>query len=176
MCQLQQREALITSQSSTLCTELIFTGRPSWVSRNLIETTSTRLCTHSWLKLHIFLASSCSCLFICTYTCYGVSCTGKSGSGIGDWGCGIPFWGGGARVFRLIAKFAALFLGGKWCHQFLCACCMKHAAHDHLILKVPDVFGSRSLWHLNVLIVLSKFRVWYTCTCKVGKITFFGLK
>ena len=43
----------------------------------------------------------------------GVSCTGKSGSGIGDRGCGIPFWGGGGRVFRLIAKFAALFLGGK---------------------------------------------------------------
>ena len=31
--------------------------------------------------------------------------------GIGD--VGSLFWGGGARVFRLIAKFAALFLGEK---------------------------------------------------------------
>ena len=75
--------------------------------------------------------------------------------GIGDVGS-LFGWGEG-RVFRLIVKFAALFLGEKWCHQFLCACCMKHAAH-HLILKVPDVLGNISLWHLNVLIVFSKFR------------------
>ena len=29
----------------------------------------------------------------------GVSCTGKSGSGIGDRGCGIPFLGGGGGCF-----------------------------------------------------------------------------
>ena len=89
--------------------ELIFTGRQSYVFRNLIETTSTRLCTH-------FLTSFPVVVVVCLYAhihVIGVSCAGKSGSGIGDRGCGIPFWGGGARVFRLIAKFAALFLGEK---------------------------------------------------------------
>ena len=79
------------------------------MSRNLIETTSTRLCTH-------FLTSFPVVVVVCLYAhihVIGVSCAGKSGSGIGDRGCGIPFWGGGARVFRLIAKFAALFLGEK---------------------------------------------------------------
>ena len=50
---------------------------------------------------------------VCLYAhVIGVTCTGKSGWGIGDGGCGI-FFGGKGRVFRLIAKFAALFLGKK---------------------------------------------------------------
>ena len=52
------------------------------------------------------------CLYVHIHV-IGVSCTGKSGSGIGDRGCGSLFAGEGGRVFRFIGKFAALFLGEK---------------------------------------------------------------
>ena len=59
-----------------------------------------------------FISSSCSCLFICTYiymsSGFRVLENQDRELGIGDVG---SLFGG--RVFRLIAKFAALFIGGK---------------------------------------------------------------
>ena len=86
--------------------ELIFTGRPSYVFRNLIETTSTRLCTH-------FLTSFPVGVVVCLYAhihVIGVSCNGKSGSGVRDRGCGIPFWGEGVSIDR---KICCLVYRGK---------------------------------------------------------------
>ena len=77
------------------------------MSRNLIETASTRLCTH-------FLTSFPVVVVVCLYahTCmssgFRVLENQDRELGIGD--VGSLFVG---RVFRLIAKFAALFIGGK---------------------------------------------------------------
>ena len=111
MCQLQPREALITSQSSTRdVIELIFKGRLSWVYRNFDR-------DHLYKVMHTFpdlnsIFSLPVVVVVChrgfVYWLYWKIRMGNWGSGMWD-----PFLGGRGRVFRLIAKFAVLFLGKK---------------------------------------------------------------
>ena len=67
---------------------------------------------------------------------------------MGNWGSGMwdPFLGGGVGggVFRLIAKFAVLFLGKKMMPAISMRMLHEHPAH-RVILKVPDVLGSIAL-------------------------------
>ena len=111
MCQLQPREALITSQSSTRdFIELIFKGRLSGVCRNFDR-------DYLYNVMHTFpdLNSILPVVVVVfhrgfVYWLYWKIRMGNWGSGMWD-----PFLGGrgGGGVFRLIAKFAVLFLGKK---------------------------------------------------------------
>ena len=91
MCQLQPREALITSQSSTWdVIELIFKGRLSWVCR-IFDRDYLYKVMHTFPGLNSIF-SLLVVVVVCLYAhVIGVTCTGKSGWGIGDRGCGIPF-------------------------------------------------------------------------------------
>ena len=65
--------------------------------------------------MHTFpdlISSSCSCLFICMhiYMSSGFRVLENQDRELGIGDVGSLF---GGRVFRLIAKFAALFIGGK---------------------------------------------------------------
>ena len=101
MYQLQPREALITSQSSTWdVIELIFKGRLSGVCRNFDRDYLYKV-MHTFPDLNSIFSLPVV-VVVCLYAhVIGVTCTGKSGWGIGDRGCGIPFWGeeGGGGCF-----------------------------------------------------------------------------
>ena len=108
MCQLQPREALITSQSSTRdVIELIFKGRLSWVCRNFDRDYLYKV-MHTFPDLNSILpvvVVVCHQGFV--YWLYWKIRMGNWGSGMWD-----PFFRE-RGVFRLIAKFAVLFLGKK---------------------------------------------------------------
>ena len=77
------------------------------MSRNLIETTSTRLCTHFLTSFPVVVVV---CLYMHIYMSSGFRVLENQDRELGIGDVRSLF---GGRVFRLIAKFAALFLGGK---------------------------------------------------------------